>query len=259
MNVTAALLRLYPGSFRARWGVELEQAAQTAGWRAWPDLLTNAASMWLHPTLWPADSRAQRPIRATAAAFALTFMCWYAALGIVELDPGISMGTWRGSVLSLGSDVVVIGLLLIAPRPRIRWRATGILLLRTARHMVAPTALGGVVVLAANAGGSFAAALAPFAPTLAACWWLALALVAIQWCRALTGMEGLAVPPSPGRLKVGIKVLMTGVTVSGLVLISGSISYEGLDRLGACVGGALLTLNWAFTATSRDVNATAAD
>jgi hypothetical protein len=95
VNTAQRLVRLYPDPFRERWGSAMEIEVRTTGWRSWPKLAVSIADMWLHPTVWPADSRAQRQLRAVTMAITSAAACWFLTHAVTELGTPLSTGVAR--------------------------------------------------------------------------------------------------------------------------------------------------------------------
>jgi hypothetical protein len=253
MNATQRLVRLYPDSFRERWGSALEIEAQTTGWRSWPNLAVHIADMWLHPVIWPADSRAQRHQRAATMAITVAAACWFLTHAATELDTPLSTGLARTWPMSACSVLMLLGLVLVAPRPRLTRNAVTTVFRRAVSRFAAPVILGAGVVAGVHAG-VYTAAPTLVRPVLLACWWTALALGAIQSCRIIAGLDvGVVVPPRPGRLRLGLWTLTTAGTVPGPILLTASVTSGHLDLLSAASGAGLLVLTSAFVGTLRDI------
>jgi hypothetical protein len=254
VNVTRALVSLYPRAFRERFGREVEEEARAAGWTSWPDLALSIAGLWLHPAAWPARSRAQRLTRATATAFALSLATWYLAHAVLEMDPMLSMGPRRSEVMGYCADTLAIGLVLIVPRPRFAWRGLAAAARQMMRRLAFPVGLAALVVLLAN-GTADQAEVQRYAPYLISAWWLALALGAIQLCRTIAGVAAdLAVPPSVRRLSWGIRVLTAGSATAGCVLLVSSFGGDLVDGVSIVTGVALLLLTSVLVANLRDLS-----
>ncbi|MCO6006904.1 hypothetical protein NE236_18105 [Actinoallomurus purpureus] len=247
------LVRLYPAAFRSRWGPALEHEIRAGGWRAWPNLLAGIADMWLHPVVWPAESRAQRCRRAATMAVAVSAVCWFVTHAVMELHAPLSAriaGSWPMSVCSL---LMLLGLALVAPRPRMTRIAMIAVVRCAAARFAVPVTLGAGAVVCVHTGAS-AAAPTPLRPALFACWWTALALAAIQSCRIIAALgQAVVVPPRPGNLRLGLWILAAAVTAPGPILLRASTTNGHLDLLSAVSGAGLLVLAPAFAGTLRDV------
>ncbi|HEV3358374.1 MAG TPA: hypothetical protein VG247_16390 [Pseudonocardiaceae bacterium] len=210
MTMTAALLRLYPGAFRDRWGEDLRAEADVAGWRSWPNLVTGAVDMWLHPAIWPAGWPAQRASRSAAMAMLVTIAAWLVAHFTTESGrPAYTLA------LNGAATLLVLGLALLAPLPRSR--ALAPLLSRSLRRLAFPLLLATAAVIAANS---------KFAPTewlrvpVLAAWWGSWAFGLIAGCRIVAGLgPDLVLPPGPRRTRLGIAVL-TGASLAAACAVA---------------------------------------
>lgn len=211
MTMTAALLRLYPGAFRDRWGEDLRAEAEFAGWRSWPDLVTGALDMWLHPAIWPADWPAQRASRSAAMAMLVTIAAWLVAHLTTEPGPPDYTLALNGA-----ATLLVLGLALLAPLPRPR--ALAPLLTRSLRRLAFPLLLAAAAVIAANSRPVPTEWLR--VPVLAA-WWGSWALGLIAGCRIVAGLgPDLVLPPGPRRTRLGIAVLIgAGLAAASAVAV----------------------------------------
>ncbi|MGI5233024.1 hypothetical protein [Actinoallomurus iriomotensis] len=247
------LVRLYPAAFRSRWGPALEGEIGTGGWKAWPNVLAGIADMWLHPVVWPAESCTQRYRRAATMAVAVSAVCWFITHAVMELHaplPVKTAGSWPMSVCSL---LMLLGLALVAPRPRMTLNAVIAVVRCAAARFAVPVALGAGVVVCVDTG-AYTAAPTLLRPVLLACWWTALALAAIQSCRIVAAFgQAVVVPPRPGRLKLGLWVLAAAVTAPGPILLHASTTNGHLDLLSAASGAGLLVLVPAFAGTLYDI------
>ena len=240
MGLARRLIRLYPAAFRERWGPDLEVEVQAAGGRSWPNLAAGVADLWLHPTLWPADSRAQRRGRAATTAAVLTATWWYVAHAAVELDGRLWHDVGHSWQLSTCTTLMLVGLALVSPRPDLATALAGL------RLLAVPALLGGVVVVAANAGTDLGAA----RYLLLVCWWTALALGAVQACRVVA-RHGL--PPSEARLRLGMWTLTLTSAASGAAVLGLSAAGGDLGALAVLVAAGLLLPASAYAWTLRDL------
>ncbi|KAA2255931.1 hypothetical protein F0L68_27465 [Solihabitans fulvus] len=257
MTIAGRLVRLYPASFRDRWGHAVATESAATGWRSWPNLAASIVDLWLHPAIWPAESRAQRRGRAAVLAAAVAAAVWYLAHLAQELDTPLHAGAARSAALSGCGGLTLVGLLLVAPRPRLTITAARTALHRLAGKLAVPVVLGAAVVAAAHRDPGLIAA--PLRLVLLGCWWLALALAAIQGCRAVAGLGAdVLAPPRAGRLRLGIWALAAAAVIAGSVILGFAVSGAELDPLAAAVGAGLLLLTWAFVGTLRDLRDVAA-
>jgi hypothetical protein len=253
VNAAQRLVGLYPDPFREKWGSDLEIEIRATGWRSWPNLVMGIIDMWLHPAIWPADSRAQRHHRAATMAITVSAACWFLTHAVTELDTPLSTGVARAWPMTACTVLMHLGLVLVAPLPRLTRTAATTVLRHTASRFAVPAILGAGVVTWVHTG-LYAAAPALLRPVGLACWWTALALGAIQSCRITADVgAGVAVPPRPGRLRLGLWTLAIAGTAPGPILLSASVTGEHLDLLSAASGAGLLLLTSAFAGTLRDI------
>jgi hypothetical protein len=249
VNTAQRLVRMYPRSFRERWGDSLESEVEGTGWGSWPGLAAHVALMWLHPAIWPADSRAQRRQRAATMAITIAAACWYLTYAAAELGTPVAR-TWP---MTACTALMLLGLVLVAPRPRLTLGAVRTALRRAAGRFAAPAILGAVVVTAVHAE-VYTAAPGVLRPVLLSGWWTVLALAAVRSCRIVADLGAEAtVPPKPGRLRLGLLTLAVSATVPAPILLGASVAGGHLDPLSAVAGAGLLALMSAFVGTLRDV------
>lgn len=253
MNVGAGIVRLYPAPLRERWGAALEQAANNAGWRSWPNLMLGVADMWLHPTVWPAESPLQRRRRAAATAFAFALGGWL--LGYLVVEQGPRPTPVVITLMNLCDGLTLLGLLFVAPIPRRTMAAIRTVIDRSGRRLALPALLGiGALVAAHGVVGSTSPAALRVAVVL--CWWSALALGAVRVCRVVADLGAdVVVAPSIGRLRVGIGMLVAAMTCAAVVVLASLLTSGHLDPLPAGLGLTLLLLAVACAATLRDLRA----
>lgn len=230
MSMTGALLRLYPGAFRERWGEDLRAEAEGAGWRSWPGLVAGALDMWLHPAIWPVGWPAQRGSRSSAMAMLVTIACWLVAHFTTEAGaPGYA------TALNAAAVPLIIGLMLLAPLPRPY--ALGPLLGRSIRQLAIPVSLAAIAVVAAHS----VADPPEWARVLVlGAWWGSWALGVVGGCRIVAGLgPDLVVPSGARRTRLGIAVL-TGASIvaAGTVVVFVSRHLAPLPALVG-IGAAL--------------------
>ncbi|WP_410586721.1 hypothetical protein [Amycolatopsis sp. lyj-23] len=256
MSWAARLVRLYPASLRSHWGAGLEDEAGAAGWRRLPNLLVGALDMWVHPVVWPADSGAQRRSRAAALVFVVGLSGWLLGHVAVEdaLLPADVVHSWAANL----SDVLVLaGLVLVVPLPRLSVRAVVRLGAQALRRLAVPLLIGGAVFVTANLSAELSPALRT---TLLIGWWLALVLGAVQVCGVIAGLDpDDVVAPQPGRLWWGIGVVATALAVGSGVVLWPTVVDGVTGLLPTLLGGALLVLTVLCGWTLRDLSTIAAD
>ncbi|MEU0570628.1 hypothetical protein ABZ297_35275, partial [Nonomuraea sp. NPDC005983] len=203
--------------------------------------------------IWPADSRAQRRQRAATMAISVAAACSFLTLAATELDTPLSAvaGTWPMTVCGV---LMLLGTALVAPRPRLTPGAAVIVLRQAVRRLAAPAIVGAGVVACVHSGVDVAGVSAPVRLALLACWWSALAAGAVQCCRIVAGLgAGVAVPPRPGRLHLGIWTLAGAGAGTAAVVFSVFVTGARHDPMSGAMGAALFVLVWAFVATVLDL------
>ncbi|WP_030060739.1 hypothetical protein [Streptomyces novaecaesareae] len=254
MSVVArTLVRLYPDAFRERWGAMVEEEARGAGWKSWPNLVAGIADMWLHPALWPADSPAQRQRRVATMGITVALAAWLLGHLVAEQGGPLPADGVRSGIMHGCTTLLLLGIALVAPRPRPTLGATITLLRWAVRRLAVPAALGASVVVLVH--GVDAAASPPTLRTaVLAGWWTALGLGAIQIPRIFTGVGADAVvPPHAGRLRLGVWTLAAASATGGATILGVSVAGGALHVLGATVGVGLLLLTAVCAGTLRDL------
>src|ERR1039457_6616286 len=145
MSMTRTLVRMYPASFRERWGPMLEADARSAGWRSWPSLAATAIDMWLHLVVWPAESASQRRHRATAMALTVAVVIGVvgrAAAAAAANGSPLAQQAHRVWTLTDCGPLIVLGMPLVLPLPRLTRHAVATMLRRAAQALAAPLILG---------------------------------------------------------------------------------------------------------------------
>lgn len=253
MSVIHALVRLHPRPFRDRWGGELESEAAIGGRRSWPDLLASLVRLWLHPAVWPAESRAQRRARAATMAVAVAAVGWLTGHAAAELSNTLPLGLTHSPILTACDLLTMFGLALVMPVPRLTRSAAAAVLGQAARRLAVPVALGTSMVWLVNSG------LHPetrpvVRSALLACWWVALSAGAVQSVRTVAGL-GLAVviPPTPARLRLGFWMVAATLAVNGATVVGATLRDGDRDPLTFGAGVVLLALTAAAVVNVRDL------
>ncbi|MCC9309534.1 hypothetical protein LN042_21050 [Kitasatospora sp. RB6PN24] len=259
MTTHRGLVRLYPAAFRDRWGPGLEDDARAAGWKGWPSLLAGIADMWLHPAIWPADSRAQR--RERVATLGVTATMVAVLLARAATARGVPLVAVPGGALVLWpcTALLLLGLGLVAPLPRLSRPAVTAVLGRAVRRLAGPVVVGAAMVAAAH---RYAAVLAGgFRHQLMLTgYWGLLVVGAVQACRVVAGLGvKVVVAPRVWRLRLGIASLTAASALTGSVALAVGLARPQADRPAIAAGGALVLLAWALAATLRDLRETVAD
>ncbi|MGW2254955.1 hypothetical protein ACWCXH_32945 [Kitasatospora sp. NPDC001660] len=250
--VSRSLVRLYPDAFRERWGSMVEDEARGAGWKSWPNLIAGIVDMWLHPALWPADSPVQRQRRVATMGITVALAAWFLGHLAAEQAGPLPGDGVRNEVMHGCTTLLLLGIALVAPRPRPTPGAAITLLGWAVRRLAAPTLLGTAVVILVHSGIDADASPPSLRTALLAAWWIALGLGAIQIPRIFTGVGADAVvPPGTGRLRTGVWTL-AGASATGGSTILG-VSLNGFHILGAGTGVGLLLLTGVCAGTLRDL------
>jgi hypothetical protein len=239
VSATTWLVRLYPPSLRDRWGAGLEDEVSVGGWRRLPNLLVGVLDMWAHPVVWPADSAAQRRRRAAVLAFAVGLGGWLTGHVAVE-ESLLPTSLTRSWTLDLSDVLVLAGLVLVVPLPRLVVPDVVRLATRVARKLAVPVLVGSVVVVRANEAVEMSAGTRT---ALLTGWWLALVLGAIQVCHVVAGRgTDLMLPPHPIRLRLGLGTIAASFALAGTIVLASTLAHGASAPLAALVGGSLLVL-----------------
>ena len=249
MRFAPTLLNLYPRPVRERWGPDLEVEIQTAGWRSLPNTLTGIVDLWLHPAIWPDASPHQRRLRMTTMAVAVALTGWFISLATVELGGRSARAAGHAPLMSVGISLILAGLVFLTPRPAVRALAATCWIVVT--RLALPVTLGAGVIIAVHAGVGGASPVVRAA--VVSCWWTALALGAVQTCRAIAAAGSYVDPPRPGRLRTGTAILIAGSAANAAALL-GSSQRAGHDLSATATGLGLLGLLATFVLVLRDTH-----
>ncbi|GAB7183836.1 hypothetical protein ATKI12_3667 [Kitasatospora sp. Ki12] len=252
--VTRSLVRLYPEAFRERWGSMVEDEARGAGWKSWPNLVAGIVDMWLHPAHWPADSPAQRQRRVATMGITVALTAWFLSHLAAEQAAPLPADGLREGVMHGCTTLLLLGITLVAPRPRPTLRATTTLLGWALRRLAVPTLLGTAVVVLVHGGVDADASPPTLRTAVLAAWWISLGLGAVQIPRIFTGVGAdTVVPPGTGRLRAGVRTLAAASATGGATILGLSVAGAGLHPLGAAIGLGLLLLTAVCAGTLRDL------
>ncbi|MEU1599165.1 hypothetical protein ABZ468_41760 [Streptomyces sp. NPDC005708] len=211
MNAAPLLTRLYPPAVRERWGEDISNAVSACGIRSWPDTLTGAARLWLHPADWPETFTGQTRRVLTVALFALT-----AATGLLlrSAEPSTTFtADIRHPATSLWLIPLLLGVVLAAPLPPLNGRALRSMTATAVRTLAAPTAA--VVVLCLAAWSGMAEHLTGFADIVVVIYyWLTLGFVALRLCVLVARIAQAAALPTARRLSAALLCIGTGLAVA---------------------------------------------
>jgi len=241
--IVRGLVRLYPSSFRQRWGSCLEAESRLAGWRSVPSLVAGALDIWLHPMVWPARTPAERRGRALVLAVAAAGVTSLLTHVLIEFDDPVAQGLRHAGSLQFSAGLLGLGFALVLPGPRID-RAVIRAVLRSCTPFLIPAlAIGVPVVVAAN-GGMTDVGQSALRPVLLGLWWATLGLAAVAGCRAFAALTTVLRPAGVRRARAGLLCLI-GSSVLGAgavaqVAAAGDVggSTGPLLSVGALLGGA---------------------
>ncbi|MFJ9773894.1 hypothetical protein ACIRVF_22075 [Kitasatospora sp. NPDC101157] len=252
--VIRSLVRLYPDAFRERWGAMVEDEARGAGWKSWPNLIAGIVDMWLHPAHWPADSPAQRQRRVATMGITVALAAWFLSHLAAEQAGPLPADGVREQVTHGCTTLLLLGIALVAPRPRPTLRAAITLLGWALRRLAVPAVLGAGVIVLVHGGVEADASPPTLCAVVLAAWWISLGLGAIQIPRIFTGVGADAVvPPGTSRLRVGVWTLAGASASGGATILGLSLTADGFHPLGAGIGVGLLLLTAVCAGTLRDL------
>ncbi|MDQ6933739.1 MAG: hypothetical protein M3130_00300 [Actinomycetota bacterium] len=231
MTAAARLVALYPAPVREVWADELADATAAAGPSAWPNIVTGAADMWLHPQLWPAAAAVQRRLRLTVLVLAIGLGGWLVMLRLGE--PGVDVSHGGSRLVFLGSGLALaVGLVVSAPRARLEVDSLLGLLRLVIRRLALPVGLTATIPFLAHSRVA-AHPTELMGMVLTAYLWTVLVALCLQACRVVASCREYVVPPSPRRQAFG-----TGLAALGL----GGVAVLCLAHLAAnqATSGALV-------------------
>jgi hypothetical protein len=250
MSMVDRLVRLYPRPFQAQWGADIR--ASTVRAHDVPGLALGIVDMWLHPAVWPADTRQRRLNRVCVTAVALAMASWLLSHLLVETDGHLVADSTREAGLAASAVAIAIGAVFVAPWPRadtalLRWLAA-----ESVKRLTIPTAVAAGAAL-------FAHTVAPSAPValrlfILVCWYLAIATGLFQTCRILATMDpARSRLPSTARIHAGMALLTTATAASAAVVLSFAATTRTEVALPAVAGVALAALTLLSVSTTRDL------
>jgi hypothetical protein len=229
MIAPTILVALYPPPVRERWGNDLAREVAAGGPRSWLDTAAGAARLWAHPSDWPESTAGQTrrilivELAAVAALVALLLRAAGRPSAMFTADlthPATS--AWLIAIL--------VGLVVAAPLPPLRWRALGQLIVVCLRTLAAPAiALSAMYVLAQSnlidhLGGALSALLYVY-------YWTSLALVGLRLCTLAGRIGHVAIPPSARSLRAATLLIGIGLAMAALqnLAIGPSVSTAALS------------------------------
>lgn len=211
MSPATILTGLYPPAVRERWGADLSREVAASGIRSWPDTVTGAARLWLHPGDWPETFAGQTRRVLTVMLFAIV-----AATGLLlrMVAPSTTLtADIRHPATSLWLVPLLLGIGLATPLPPLRGEALRRLTRVAARTLAAPAAA--VVALFLVAWSGVAEHTTGFADVaLVVYYWLTLGLVAFYLCTLIARAARTATTPTTRRLSAALLHIGTGLALA---------------------------------------------
>lgn len=221
MSAPTLITGLYPPPVRERWGSEISRDIAERGARSWPDAVSGAVRLWLHPSDWPETAAGQTRRVLAVVLFVIT------AGATLLLRAG--QPTVHPLTTALWLAPITLGALLAVPLPSPRWRAVATLVAETARTMAVPVVAVGLLFALANSG----LVDHPTGVTrvvLVAYYWSTLAFVAVRACMLVARVLQTGIVPTTRRLRGAL--LFVGL---GTALAAGqsALAMVQTDRAGA--------------------------
>lgn len=243
MNASALLVALYPPAVQEQWGAEIRRDVVEGGVRCWPDTLTGAVRLWLHPGDWPETFTGQ-----TRRVLAVTLFVVTAVTALVlraQLPPAVTTDL-RHPTTSLWLMPVLVGVGLATPFPRLRWNTLRDLAGLALYALKLPAVAFLALFLIAHSGhvehptGFVRAA-------LIVCYWGTLIYTAVRVCGFVDRATRIAAIPTTHRLRAAFMLFGTGTALAATQSAVNTVQV-GAD-VGSLIG--LLTLGIAAATTIR--------
>jgi hypothetical protein len=235
MSMGDRLVRLYPRPFQAQWGADIRAA--TVRVHDVPGLALGIVDMWLHPAVWPADTRQRRLNRVCVTAVALAMATWLLSHLLAETDGHLVADATREAGLAASADTVMV-----------RWLAA-----ESVKRLTIPAAVGAGAAL-------FAHTMAPSTPAglrlvILLSWYLAIASGLFQTCRILATMDpARSRLPSTTRMRAGMALLTTATAATAAMVLSFAATTRTEVALPAVAGVGLAALTVLSVSTTRDLS-----
>lgn len=233
MNLPHALTALYPPPVRQRWGDELAGEVRASGPRSWADTVVGAVRLWLHPRDWPELIAGHTCAVLTCALAAVTAT---AALLVRAAEPSNRLtGDPAHPVTSGWLALVLVGVLLAAPRPSLSLVVLRRLAAMALRELVIPAGLVFVMWLVANSG----LVSHPVGPTqlgFIVFYWTTLAFGAFRLCRLVARIVAISEPPSRFRMRAALVLLGSGLALAAVQSQLGTVHRPGGVAIGVGLG-----------------------
>jgi hypothetical protein len=251
MSMGDRLVRLYPRPFQAQWGADIRAA--TVRVHDVPGLALGIVDMWLHPAVWPADTRQRRLNRVCVTAVALAMATWLLSHLLAETDGHLVADATREAGLAASAVIIALGAVFVAPWPRadtvmVRWLAA-----ESVKRLTIPAAVGAGAAL-------FAHTMAPSTPAglrlvILLSWYLAIASGLFQTCRILATMDpARSRLPSTTRMRAGMALLTTATAATAAMVLSFAATTRTEVALPAVAGVGLAALTVLSVSTTRDLS-----
>jgi len=232
---------LYPPAVRERWGGEISHQVAESGIRSWPDTLTEAARLWLHPSDWPETLAGQTRRVLAVALFAITTVT---ALLVRATEPSaILTADVRHPVTSLWLAPILLGIGLSTPLPSLRLATLRRLITLVIRTLTVPALAVLAMYLTARSGLIEHPSRTAHA-ALIAYYWATLGFTALRLCTLIARVARTAAMPSTRRLCAAL--LLIG---AGLALAAGQ-SLLALVQAAPHAGSVAVTLTLAILAAA---------
>ncbi len=249
MTIARLLVRLHPTAVRDRWGAELEQQVIEAGPRSWANTVLGAASLWLHPALWPEPTTEHRRRALATLAFIITVLT-----GLLLRATG---NQFLGATpQQLGSSgwllLVFLGIIAATPMPRARPSALVHLAVVTVRTLGVPVVAFLAMFVAANSG-------LVDHPTgvvhviLISCYWAILVFAGARTCMLIARTRGDTSAPSVGRLRVALSLIGSGLALAVCQLLA-AMAETRPSVAGVATAITLMSFVAIVAATAHDLH-----
>jgi hypothetical protein len=239
MRAAALITRLYPPAVRERWGAEISREIAESGVRSWPDALAGAARLWLHPSDWPETLAGQTRRVLAVALFAVTAVT---ALLLRATTPSATLTADVGHpATSLWLAPIVLGVVLAAPLPPLRWEVLRHLITVAVRTLTAP-ALAFAAMVATAWSGLLEHAAGLTNAALIVYYWATLGFAALRLCTLIARAAAMPTTmPTTRRLCAALLLIGTGL---------GLASAQSLLAVGRAPGSLAATLTLGLLAAA---------
>jgi hypothetical protein len=209
MRVSVLMAGLYPPAVRDRWGAEISRQVAETGIRSWPDAVTGAARLWIHPSDWPETLTGQTRRVLAVALFAVLSA---AVLLLRATAPSAMLTADVGHpVTSAWLVPILLGIGLATPLPRL-----GMLqrLTVTAVRTLAGPALAVLALYATARSGLVEHPTGAARVALIAGYWATLGFTALRLCTLVARVARTAAMPGTRRLCAALLLLGAGLALA---------------------------------------------